>query len=372
MSLNRRDFLRRSSAIAGLSAFPGLFGASTTPAQDKLRILFLGGTGFLGPHTVQYAIDRGHEVTLFNRGRTNNDLFPALERIVGNRDPEVDDGLSGLEGRQWDAVIDTSGFVPRIVGASASLLSENVGQYLFVSTICQYNDWLEGDKFRTEDWPRGTLEDPTTEDVQTHYCYLKAYCEIAAEASMPGRVTQIRPGLIVGPRDGTDRFTYWPMRAERGGEMIAPGRPTDLTQYIDVRDLAQFMVHCVEQKLTDDYNLVRQAMPWGEFLDACVRVAENDASLTWVPGEFLAEHELEPWRQLQMWSDADSPMSGSLTWSSAKAINAGLRIRPVEETIRDTVAWYQSLPTERQADMRSGIPAEKEAEVLKAWHDSQA
>ena len=372
MTLNRREFVARSSALAGLSAFPALFGATTVPAQDKLNILFLGGTGFLGPHTVQYAIDRGHEVTLFNRGRTNNDLFPDLEKIVGNRDPEVDDGLSGLEGRRWDAVIDTSGFVPRIVGASASLLADNVDQYLFVSTICQYNDWLEGDKFRTEDWPRGTLEDPTTEDVGTHYCYLKAYCEIAAEQAMPGKVTQIRPGLIVGPRDNTDRFTYWPVRAERGGEMIAPGRPTDMTQYIDVRDLAEFMVHCVEQKLTDDFNLVRQAMPWGEFLDACVGVADNDASLTWIPGEFLAEHELESWRQLQMWADADSPMSGSLTWSSAKALNAGLRIRPVEETIRDTVAWYQSLPADRQAEMRSGIPAEKEAEVLKAWHDSQA
>ena len=372
MPVNRREFIARSSAIAGLGAFPGLLGSGMAPAQERLRILFLGGTGFLGPHTVRYAIDRGHEVTLFNRGRTNNDLFPELEKIVGNRDPEIDEGLTGLEGRQWDAVIDTSGFVPRIVGASASLLAEQVDQYLFVSTICQYNDWLEGDKFRTEDWPRGTLEDPTTEDVGTHYCYLKAYCEIAAEQAMPGKVTQIRPGLIVGPRDNTDRFTYWPMRAQRGGEMIAPGRPTDMTQYIDVRDLAEFMVHCVEQKLTDDYNLVRQAMPWGEFLDACVRVADNDARLTWVPGDFLAEHELEPWRQLQMWTDADSPMSGSLTWSSAKALNAGLRIRPVEETIRDTVAWYQSLPAERQAEMRSGIPADKEAEVLRAWHDSQA
>ena len=372
MAVNRREFVGASAALAGLGVLPALFGGPAASAQQSLRILFLGGTGFLGPHTVQYALDRGHEVTLFNRGRTNNDMFSELEKIVGNRDPEIDQGLSGLEGREWDAVIDTSGYVPRIVDASASLLSDRVGQYLFVSTICQYNDWLEGDKFRTEDWPRGTLEDPTTEDVSTHYCYLKAYCEIAAEAAMPDRVTQIRPGLIVGPRDRTDRFTYWPMRAERGGEMIAPGRPTDLTQYIDVRDLAMFMVHCVEQKLTDDFNVVRQAMPWGEFLDACVSAADSDASLTWIPGDFLSEHGLEPWQQLQMWSDADHPMSGSLTWSSARAINAGLRIRPVEETIRDTVAWYQSLPAERQSELRSGIPADKEAEVLAAWHERQA
>ena len=372
MPLDRRQFVTASAAAAGLATLPAVFHAAIAPAQQKLRILMLGGTGFLGPHTVQYALDRGHEVTLFNRGRTNSDLFPDLEKIIGNRDPEIDDGLSGLAGRQWDAVIDTSGFVPRIVGASSGLLADHAEQYLFVSTICQYNDWMEGEKYRSENWPRGTLEDPTTEDVGTHYCYLKAYCEIAAEQAMPGRVTQIRPGLIVGPRDNTDRFTYWPMRADRGGPMIAPGKPSDLTQYIDVRDLAMFMVHTLEQKLTDSYNLVRQPFPWGEFLSACVRVADNDAELMWIPGEFLAEYELESWRQLQMWADADLPISGSLTWSATKALEAGLTIRPVEETIRDTVAWYKSLPADRQAAMRSGIPADKEAEVLHAWAERAA
>lgn len=367
MPLNRRQFVMSSTAAAALSAFP-LF----LPAQQKLKILMLGGTGFLGPHTVQYALDRGHEVTLFNRGKTNSDLFPDLERIVGNRDPDIDAGLSGLKDREWDAVIDTSGFVPRIVGASSGLLGDNVGQYLFVSTICQYNDWMEGEQMRTEDWPRGTLEDPTTEDVRTHYCYLKAYCELAAEQSMPGRVTQIRPGLIVGPRDNTDRFTYYPMRADRGGEMLAPGAPSNLTQYIDVRDLAAFMVHCLEQKLTDSYNLVRQPMPMGDFLESCVRVADNGTELTWVPTDFLATHELEPWQELQMWADNDRPVTGSLTWSSAKALRAGLKIRPIDETVRDTVEWYKSLPAERQAAMRSGIDAAKEAAVLKAWHESQA
>jgi 2'-hydroxyisoflavone reductase len=372
VGIDRRQFLTASAVAAGLAALPVLLRSRKAPAQRRLNILMLGGTGFLGPHTVQYALDRGHEVTLFNRGRTNADLFPDLEKIVGNRDPEIDDGLTGLEGRQWDAVIDTSGFVPRIVGASAGLLADHVGQYLFVSTICQYNDWMEGDKLRTEDWPRGTLEDPTTEDVGTHYCYLKAYCEIAAEQAMPGRVTQIRPGLIVGPRDNTDRFTYWPMRADRGGPMIAPGKPSDLTQYIDVRDLAAFIVRALEEKLTDSYNLVRQPMPWGAFLNACVDVADNDAELVWIPGDFLAEHELESWRQLQLWADSDLPIAGSLTWSATKAIDAGLNIRPLEETIRDTVAWYKSLPADRQAAMRSGIPADKEAEVMAAWQERNA
>ena len=372
MPLDRRQFVTASAAAAGLAALPAFFNISVAPAQQRLKILMLGGTGFLGPHTVQYALDRGHEVTLFNRGRTNADLFPDLEKIVGNRDPEIDEGLSGISGRHWDAVIDTSGFVPRIVGASARLLADQAEQYLFVSTICQYQDWLEGDMYRTEDWPRGTLEDPTTEDVQTHYCYLKAYCEIAAEQAMPGRVTQIRPGLIVGPRDNTDRFTYWPMRADRGGAMIAPGKPADLTQYIDVRDLARFMVHALEQKLTDSYNLVRQPFPWGDFLNTCVSVADNDTELVWIPGDFLLKHELESWQQLQMWADSETPVAGSFTWSATKAMEAGLTIRPVEDTIRDTVAWYKSLPADRQAEMRSGIPAAKEATVLQAWYERNA
>jgi 2'-hydroxyisoflavone reductase len=367
MSFDRRQFLSSAAAAGGLATVPAIFCGEVAQAQQSLRILMLGGTGFLGPHTVRYALERGHEVTLFNRGRTNADLFPGLEKIVGNRDPNIDQGLTGLEGRSWDAVIDTSGFVPRIVDASSSLLADNVGQYLFVSTICQYADWMEGDRFRTEETARGTLEDPTTEDVQTHYCALKAYCELAAEAAMPGRVTQIRPGLIVGPRDNTDRFTYWPVRADRGGEMLAPGKPSDLTQYIDVRDLARFMVHCLEESLTDSYNLVRSPMPFGDFIEACVRVTDKGTTLTWVPAGVLAEHGLESWRQLQMWADGDSPMSGSLTWSADKALKAGLTLRSVEETIRDTLTWFRSLPADRQAELRSGIPADKEAEVLAAW-----
>ena len=365
---SRRTFLAGSGAALGLAATHS-FAASKTPA--RLKILFLGGTGFLGPHTVQYAIDRGHDVTLFNRGRTNSDLFPDLEKIVGDRDPDVDEGLKNLKGRKWDAVIDTSGYVPRIVGASASLLADNVDQYLFVSTICQYDGWLEGPQLRDESVPGATLDDPATEDVSTHYCALKAYCERAAEAAMPERVTQIRPGLIVGPRDRTDRFTYWPNRADQGGEMLAPGKPADLTQYIDVRDLAEFMVHCLEQQRTGGFNLVREPMPMGDFLDACVRVTDKDTELTWVPADFLAQEGLLAWQNIPMWADSDSPMTGSLTWSPAKALAAGLSIRPVETTIRDTLAWFRGLPEERQATVRAGIEPEKEKSVLSAWHASR-
>ncbi len=368
MAFNRRDFIGASLAAMSFAVAPL---AAVRAADRKLRILFLGGTGFLGPHTVRHALERGHDVTLFNRGRTNTDLFPELETIIGNRDPEVDEGLSGLEGREWDAVIDTSAYVPRISGASAELLADKVGHYLFVSTICQYENWAEGGTGGTEERPRATLEDPATEDVPTHYCALKAYCERAVEAAMPGRVTQIRPGLIVGPRDGTDRFTYWPVRIERGGEVLAPGKPSDQTQYIDVRDLARFMVHCLEEELAQAYNVIRNPMPFGDLLSACLNTIESDAALTWVPADFLADNDVQAWRDMPAWADSDSDMAGSLTWSADKALAAGLTIRPVEETIRDTLAWFRSLPQERQDTLRAGMSAEKEAAVLAAWHASR-
>ena len=367
MPCNRREFIGSSISAVSLAAAPfGAFGA----ANRKLRILFLGGTGFLGPHTVRYALDRGHDITLFNRGRTNTDLFPELETIVGNRDPDIDEGLEGLKGREWDAVIDTSGYVPRITRASSELLADSVGQYLFVSTICQYDNWAEGGTGGTEERPRATLDDPTTEDIRTHYCALKAYCERAVEEAMPGRVTQIRPGLIVGPRDTTDRFTYWPVRIERGGEVLAPGKPSDPTQYVDVRDLARFMVHCLEQELTESYNVVRNPMAFGDLLSACMSTIESDAELTWVPAEFLAEHDVQAWRDMPAWADSDSAMAGALTWSADKALAAGLMISPVEDTIRDTLLWFRSLPDERQTRLRAGLSPDKEASVLEAWHSS--
>jgi 2'-hydroxyisoflavone reductase len=188
---------------------------------------------------------------------------------------------------------------------------------------------------------------------------------------MPGRVTQIRPGLIVGPRDGSDRFTYWPVRIARGGEVLAPGKPSDQTQYIDVRDLAGFMVHCLEQELADTYNVVRKPMPFGDMLDACMKTIDTDAELTWVAAAFLAEQDLQAWRDIPAWADSDSALAGSLTWSADKALAAGLTIRPTEDTVRDTLAWFRSLPPDRQGTLRAGISAEKEAAVLAAWHDSR-
>ncbi|WP_444997425.1 NAD-dependent epimerase/dehydratase family protein [Aliikangiella sp. IMCC44359] len=371
MALNRRQFVSASIAAAGLSTLPSIINAGTPSAPKKLTILFLGGTGFLGPHTVQYALDRGHEVTLFNRGRTNKDLFPELEKIVGNRDPKKGKGLSALKGRQWDAVIDTSGYVPRLVGASSQLLAESTKQYLFVSTICQYDNWAEGGNNGTESRARAKLDNPTTEDVSTHYCALKAYCETAAEKAMPGRVTHIRPGLIVGPRDKTDRFTYWPVRIDQGGEVLAPGKPSDLTQLIDVRDLAMFMVHSLEKKLMGEYNLICPPFPFGDLMKSCLKNSSSKTKLTWVPADFMAKNDVNPWRDVFMWADSNSPGSGALTWSGQKALDAGLTIRPIDETVKDTLAWFKSLPKERQNKLRAGMSKQKEAKVLKAWHQSQ-
>lgn len=372
MSLDRRQFLSASLATAGLSAIPSVVSAKVKPSTKPLNILFLGGTGFLGPHTVQYAIDRGHKVTLFNRGKTNKDMFPNVEKIVGDRDPKKGKGLTGLKDRKWDAVIDTSGYVPRLVGASSKLLAPNVKQYLFVSTICQYDNWAEGGNFGTEKRAPATLDDPTTEDVRQHYCALKAYCEQAADKAMPGRVTQIRPGLIVGPRDRTDRFTYWPVRFSRGGEILLPGKPSDFTQFIDVRDLAEFMVHTVEQNLTGSYNLIRPAMPFGDLVKSCLKIAPKDTRTTWVSADFLAENDVQPWRDIFMWADSTSDGAGALTWSPEKAIKAGLTFRSVDETVEATLAWYKTLPEKRQAQLKNGLSKEKEAHILKSWHAKKA
>ncbi len=236
--MKRRTLLKLAAAGTFSAALPA-FGRKIKP----LNILILGGTRFIGLHMTALALERGHKLTFFNRGKTHTDRFPEIERIQGDRNGQID----GLKDRKWDVVIDNSGYVPRHVRASAELLAPNVRQYVFTSSISVYPNFAEP---RDEKSPVGKLQDETVEKVDGEtYGPLKALCEQAVEKALPGRTTMIRPGLIVGPDDNTDRFTYWPARAARGGEFIAPGAPGDAFQIIDVRDLAAFTLKAVEEEL---------------------------------------------------------------------------------------------------------------------------
>ena len=262
-----------------------------------MDILILGGTVFLGRHLVEAALAHGHTVTLFNRGQHNPDLFPQVERLRGDRGGD----LSAIEGRHWDAVIDTSGYLPRAVRASAELLAPNVDHYTFISSISVYGDPSHPNV--DEDAPVATMDDPTNENIAENYGALKALCEQAAEAAMPGRVLHIRPGLIVGPHDQSDRFTYWVQRVARGGEVLAPGDPDAPVQIIDVRDLAEWTIRMVEQGKTGIFNATGPAEPLT--MRRCLRqprqASDSDASFIWLDDDFLVQQGAGPWIEIPLW-----------------------------------------------------------------------
>jgi 2'-hydroxyisoflavone reductase len=325
-----------------------------------MKILILGGTGFLGPKIVEAARARGHVLTLFNRGKTNPGLFPDIEKLHGDRDGD----LKSLEGRSWDAVVDTSGYVPRIVTMSASLLAPSVKQYVFISTISVF---AQGIKPGTaEDGPLETTPDETSEEVRKYYGALKALCEKAAEKAMPGRVWNIRPGLIVGPGDDTDRYTYWPVRVAKGGEVLAPGDGSDGVQYIDARDLGDWIVLGIERNLSGIYTATGPAkrLSMKQFLDGTKKGVGGDARFTWVSAEFLEKNEVAPWSDLPVWV----PGAGITQLNNAKAVGAGLMFRPVATTAKDTLAWHKTRPQDRRGKLQAGISEEREKELLAAWH----
>ena len=365
MPMTRRRFLELAAgSAAGLAcAGPGAGGPSPAPRAPGMRILILGGTAFLGPELVAAARARGHVLTLFNRGKTNPGLFPDVEKLHGDRDGKLD----ALRGRSWDAVVDTSGYVPRIVRDSAELLAPAVERYLFVSTISVYAETIPPGSDETA--PVATAPDPASEDVRANYGALKALCEKAAEAAMPGRVSVVRPGLIVGPGDPTDRFTYWPVRLARGGEALAPGDGRDPVQVVDVRDLADWMIRLVERRDAGVANAAGPVAPldMAGMLEACGRASAVPVALAWVPWPFLEKQKVEPWSDMPVWIPAGTEGAGMASVSNARAVSKGLRFRSVEETARDTLTWWGALPGDRRAKLRAGISPEREAAVLAAW-----
>ncbi len=321
-----------------------------------MQILILGGTVFLGRHLVEAALARGHTVTLFNRGQHNPELFPTVEKVHGDRAWDL--GL--LLERRWDAVIDTCGYVPRLVRLAASQLARQVEHYTFISSVSVYSD-LEQPGLQ-EAAPAGVLADPTIETVNADtYGPLKALCESAAEQAMPGRVLVVRPGLIVGPWDPSDRFSYWPVRLARGGEVLAPGAPGEPVQFIDVRDLAAWLLDRVEHRQTGVYNATGPATPLTrqELLQACQAVAGTNAELTWVDDDFLLAEGVAPYSDLPLWVPA--VYAGLDRVDIAKARAADLHFRPLTETIRDTLDWRQA---HAALPWRAGLSAEREQELL--------
>jgi 2'-hydroxyisoflavone reductase len=326
-------------------------------------LLFLGGTKFLGRHAAGIALERGHGVTLFHRGSAEEDPFPEAEHLHGDRDG----GLGVLRGRRFDAVIDTSGYVPRVVRASAELLSDAADQYAFVSTCSVYSD-LSGGKVAED----GAVHEPPadgSEDVMEFYGGLKLGCERVVEQVFEDRLFIARPGLIVGPHDPSDRFTYWVRRVADGGEVLAPGSPDTLVELIDVRDLAGWILDMVEARKTGVYNAIGLDRPltMGEVLETCMQAAGSDAEPTWVAEKFVLDNGVEPWTELPLWlPEGDPDGGGFFTFDSSKAIAEGLAFRPLIETTRDTLAWHREAGA-AAAERSGAISRERESELLAAW-----
>ena len=376
MRTTRRDLFRLGALATAAAVFQGWATPPAARAARPLRILILGGTGFTGPFQVQYALARGHQVTLFNRGKRPSPEWPGqVEQLHGDRNTGE---LSALQGRQWDVCIDNPTTLPFWVRDAARVLAGKVGHYLFISTISVYADGsrpgLDEDAALAAYRGRDAMAETQASlaaDVEGLYGALKARSEAEARARFGPAVTIVRPGYIVGPRDETDRFTYWPHRVAQGGEVLVPGDGQDPIQIIDGRDLGEWMIRLAEAKaygifnaVGPDYTLTTDAMVYG-----CQAVTANGVQLTHVTPKFVEEQKIE----LPIWVPrADNPYAGYGTVSNARALAAGMTLRPLATTVEDLLAWFRSLPAERQAKPRAGITREKEAELLAAWKAGKA
>jgi 2'-hydroxyisoflavone reductase len=374
----RREFLVRSTlagAALGLSLDPLAAEIAQTRERQvtRKRILILGGTGFIGPHMVRYALERGHEVAIFTRGRSQTGVPDGVEQLVGDRNADHE----ALEGRAWDVVLDNNAQDHRWVERSTGLLRDATEHYVFVSSISAYAveeggydnaDRVLREPIIDEDYERFQPPAGWSEGGPLPYGPMKARSEDLVHAAFPGRATIVRPGLIVGPGDYTDRFTYWPVRLDEGGEVLAPGNPEHANQVIDQRDLTEWIVRLAEDGTTGDFNATGPAerMSMRSMLSQIGQVVDAPHELTWVPESFLEAQGVEPWTDLPAWSPGDA-----LFWVDVSdAVAAGLTFRPLGVTARDTLEWDRRRPAEERANRMFGMSRERERAVLEAWHSA--
>ena len=380
MRTTRRDFVAGSllaAAELGLVVSPVAGISAERKAVKPLRILILGGTGFIGPHEVDYALARGHKLTLFNRGKAPHAWPGEVEELIGDRNTG---DLKALAGREWDVCIDNPTTLPFWVRDAGGALRGKVGQYIFISTISAY---AANDRPADETAPLAAYsgKDPMAETQETMrghvgelYGPLKALSEKEAEKQFPGITTVIRPGLIAGPGDETDRFTYWPVRLARGGEVLAPGDGTDPVQFIDARDLAEWTIRMAETRTTGVFNATGPTAPltMAKMLEGIERSTKSDAKLTWVSTDFLEANNVSAWSDLPVWIPARGDSAGFHRRSIRKALAAGLTFRPLGITAVDTLAWFRAQPADRQAKLKAGLPPDREAALLAKWKASGA
>ncbi|HLO42025.1 MAG TPA: NAD-dependent epimerase/dehydratase family protein [Phycisphaerales bacterium] len=427
MNNSRRSFLQASALTAAALGVGGMLGSRTKAAgllgragsAKGLRILILGGTGFLGPACMEAALAAGHHVTLFNRGaretmrkeRGRPSVVPeGVDVLYGNRDPNktADDwmegapagpdgkkherdpnspkGLSQLEGKKWDAVIDTSGYFPRIAKASAEVLNPNIGQYLFISTISVYKS--NASPGADENAELTTLSDPTTEEFGAgfeNYGGGKAMSEQAIMDVCKGKTTIVRPGFIVGIRDNTRRYSFWPNRISKGGDMVVPGSPTDPIQIIDVRDLAEWCVHLIEQKTMGVFNATGPAseLTMKAFCEGTREGLGANTTFTWIPTDFLEKQGIPAgaiFAAYPLYIPPTGETAGFHRVSVAKAVAAGLKFRPCSDTAKSMMDWIKTLPADVQTGILPPAPGtpgsmaltpEREAEIIKAWKENK-
>jgi 2'-hydroxyisoflavone reductase len=375
MRLTRRNLVNLSVLAATGVALRGQIGlaayVSGRPVK-QLRILILGGTGFTGPHQVRYALARGHKVTLFNRGKEPDAWSGQVEELIGDRNTG---DLKALQGREWDVCIDNPTTLPFWVRDAGTVLHGKIEQYVFISTISVY---AEGDKPADESAPLASYNgkdamaetsDSFRANIGELYGPLKAISEREAEKQFPGTTTIIRPGLIVGPGDQTDRFTYWPVRLSRGGEVLAPGDGSDPVQFIDARDLAEWTIRVAESRTFGTFNATGPELPiqMRDMLSGIAAAVHGDARLTWVPTDFLEAQKVAAWSDMPVWVPGQGGSAGFARRSIRKALAAGLTFRPLAITASDTLAWFQQQPAERQAKLKAGLPPAREVELLAKW-----